>query len=70
MGPKPVSPLRRRLALALRLCALLAMVIAPVGCATAEKHIREDVPRLYSADDPQFPRTMGALLGPAIVGGN
>jgi cardiolipin synthase len=50
--------------------ALLALCAA--GCATSggEKNIQRPVARLYGADDPQFARTMGALLGPGILDGN
>lgn len=48
----------------------LLLVFAGVGCASHEKRIRHDVERLYPTSDAQFERTMGGLLGPAIVGGN
>jgi cardiolipin synthase len=37
---------------------------------TGERKIDKPIPVLYGVDDPQFPRTMGALLGPALVTGN
>ena len=36
----------------------------------SEKKIERKLERLYSADDPQFRRSMGVLLGPPIVDGN
>ena len=52
------------------LVVVLIAIIGWIGISTGEKQIREDVPRLYSVDDAQFARTMGAALGPPIVGGN
>src|SRR5205809_2963025 len=37
---------------------------------THEKEIRKPVESSYSVGDPQFRRSMGALLGPQLVGGN
>lgn len=48
----------------------LVVVLLALNLTLGEKKIREDIPRLYSVADPQFERTMGVLLGPAIVGGN
>ena len=58
---------------------LVAMAVAFVTAAglllalnfsAGEKKINQQLPRLYSASDPQFMRAMGGLLGPGIVGGN
>lgn len=35
-----------------------------------EKHLKQDVQRLYGTSEPQFQRVMGTLLGPGIVDGN
>src|SRR5690349_19589489 len=51
------------------LATLMALGLAS-GCATSEKHIREQIPRLYSVDDPQFDQTIGHLLGPNLIEGN
>ena len=48
----------------------LAVVMLALNLSSGEKQIKEEIPRLYSIDDPQFARTMGVALGPAIVGGN
>jgi cardiolipin synthase len=50
--------------------SLLALVAT--GCTTAggEKSVQHPIPRLYGAEDPQFARTMGALLGPGLLEGN
>jgi cardiolipin synthase len=51
------------------LLSALGVVLA-LNFTTAEKEVEEDIPRLYNTEDPQFVRTMSALLGPPIVGGN
>ena len=50
--------------------SLLALIAT--GCTTAggEKSVQHSIPRLYGAEDPQFARTMGALLGPGLLEGN
>ena len=45
-------------------------VLVIVRLSAGEKQIRQDIPRIYSIDDPQFMRTLGVALGPPIVGGN
>jgi len=50
--------------------ATAVAVIVALNFATGEKEIDEAIPRLYTVDDPQFMRAMGALLGPSILGGN
>src|SRR5678815_319312 len=58
---------RRGLYWSISLLALIA-----TGCTTAggEKSVQHSIPRLYGAEDPQFARTMGALLGPGLLEGN
>ncbi|GAC1628992.1 MAG: phospholipase D-like domain-containing protein [Nevskia sp.] len=48
----------------------LALTLDLAACATNEKHVRKEIVRLYTVQDPQFAETMGVLLGPAIIGGN
>ena len=50
--------------------SLLALLAT--GCATSgrEKVVEHPIPRLYGAEDPQFSRTMGALLGTGMLDGN
>ena len=36
----------------------------------SEKHIKQRFAHTYSVADPQFTRSMGALLGPPLVAGN
>ena len=50
-------------------CVLACATFLLAGCG-GEKHVREEIPRLYSADDSQFVQTMGGMLGPALVSGN
>jgi len=35
-----------------------------------EKQVEQRIPRLYSANEPAYQRSMGVLLGPAILQGN
>ena len=48
--------------------ALAALFI--LNLSLGDKTIDRRVETLYAVADPQFPRTMGALLGPALVPGN
>jgi cardiolipin synthase A/B len=41
-----------------------------VNFAGPESKVETDIPHLYSVDDPQFRRSMGLMMGPAIVDGN
>ena len=50
--------------------ATLAVTLIALNFITHERKIEKRIPRLYGSDAPQFRRTMGLLLGPAIVGGN
>ena len=50
--------------------ATLIVVLLVANFSTGEKQITQEIPRLYSVDDPQFLRAMGVLLGPPIVAGN
>lgn len=51
---------------------VLALFVAiAAGCSTlGEIRVEQPVARLYSAQDPQFARAMGELLGPALLEGN
>jgi len=50
--------------------ATAAIFLVALNFTAGEKKIKQQLPRLYSASDPQFLRAMGGLLGPGIVGGN
>ena len=45
-------------------------VLLGVNFIGGEKKIQHHVERLYALDDPRFTHELGALLGPAFVGGN
>jgi cardiolipin synthase len=48
--------------------ALLLLIV--LNLTSGEKKIEHEIRPLYGVDEPQFVRSMGVLLGPAIVGGN
>ena len=48
----------------------LLAVLVVLNFSGGEKKIDQRIPHLYSTEDPQFLRTMGVLLGPAILDGN
>src|ERR1700730_9241176 len=52
--------------------SLSLLTLVAFGCAGqgGEKKVEHPIPRLYGADDPQFARTMGSLLGPGVLDGN
>ncbi len=50
--------------------AALAGAVLVLNFSTGEKHVTQQLPRLYNTSDPQFMRAMGSLLGPGISGGN
>lgn len=70
MRKKNRSKGRKLAIVGVTIVSTLAMVVIALNLSIGEKQITEEIPRLYSVDDPQFARTMGVALGPAIVGGN
>jgi cardiolipin synthase len=56
------------LLLGIVLGVILAAILA--NFVSSEKHLRHRVRTVYATDDPQFARSMGALLGPSLMGGN
>ncbi len=54
----------------LTFAATLAAVVLFLNFTTGEKKVGRRIERLYALTDPDFPRAMGVLLGPAIVEGN
>ncbi len=48
--------------------ALLVLLIA--NLSTSEKKIEQEIEHLYSVREPEFARSLGTLLGPAILAGN
>ena len=49
---------------------VLAVVLLGLNLTAGEKKITQHVAHRYAVADAQFPRTMGVLLGPALVGEN
>ena len=51
---------------------LMTVVVTLVvqSLSSGERKIRYQIETPYGVDDPQFERSMGHLLGPALVGGN
>ena len=54
--------------LALVAGAILVLIVA--NLSSSEKKIEHEIEHLYAVGDPQFLRSMGTLLGPAILTGN
>ena len=52
------------------LVAVLAGGLLLMSLNVADKKVEREIPHLYATDDPQFMRSMGVLLGPAILEGN
>jgi cardiolipin synthase len=50
------------------LTLILSVCLALAGCGTKAIHYR--IESQYTVADPQFARTMGSLLGPALISGN
>ena len=50
--------------------ATLFLTLLFLNFSSAEKQIRQEIPRLYSVADLQFQRSLGIMLGPQIVDGN
>jgi cardiolipin synthase len=48
----------------------LACIFFIINLAGGDKMVRRPLGHLYAINDPQFQRTMGALLGPDILAGN
>ncbi|HEX2824865.1 MAG TPA: cardiolipin synthase [Burkholderiales bacterium] len=68
---KPKSNRKRwPLNIAMAVIATLSVTLIAMNFVATEKKIKEQVRHEYSVDDPQFTRTIGVLLGPALVGGN
>jgi len=61
---------RIAMTIAITLLLTLAGVLMALNFTSGEKNVERKLPRLYQAQDPQFFRAMGSLLGPGILGGN
>ncbi|HVE66541.1 MAG TPA: cardiolipin synthase [Thermoanaerobaculia bacterium] len=58
------------MAVFLAIGATLVVVFLFLNLSPSEKKIKRHIEPLYAVSDPQFLRSMGSLLGPAIVDGN
>ncbi len=54
----------------LTILATVALTVVVMNFMTGEKKIDKAISPLYAVTDPQFLRSMGSLLGPALKGGN
>lgn len=54
----------------LALTAGVVLVLVVANLSSSEKKIKREIDHLYPAGDPAFVRSMGTLLGPAILPGN
>ncbi|MEO5660814.1 MAG: phospholipase D-like domain-containing protein [Polaromonas sp.] len=63
---------KKRLVLVIAATFFLTLigVLIAVNFTSGEKNVSHQLPRLYSAHDPQFRRALGSLLGPPLVSGN
>jgi cardiolipin synthase len=57
-------------AISVTMVATLFVSIVIFNLRAGEKQIRYELPHRFAVSDPQFLRSMGSLLGPAVVGGN
>ncbi|MGI8894321.1 MAG: cardiolipin synthase B, partial [Casimicrobiaceae bacterium] len=49
--------------------ATLGGTVLVLNLLPGEKQVEQRIPRLYSANEPAYQRSMGVLLGPAILQG-
>jgi cardiolipin synthase A/B len=59
-----------RAAVAVLVALVLALILLYVNLASSERKVEQPLPHQYATGDSQFVRTMGNLLGPAILPGN
>lgn len=64
------NPTRILLLVLTTVALTLVAVFVALNFTTGEKKIEQHIARLYSADEPDFARAMGVLLGPAITSGS
>ncbi|MBA3507658.1 MAG: cardiolipin synthase, partial [Betaproteobacteria bacterium] len=50
--------------------ATLGGIVLVLNLLPGEKQVEQRIPRLYSVNEPAYQRSMGVLLGPAILQGN
>ena len=51
-------------------CTAVVAILGVNLFAASETTIRQNFPHRFATADPQFVRTMGAMLGPPLIGGN
>ncbi|MBA3772183.1 MAG: cardiolipin synthase [Ramlibacter sp.] len=49
---------------------MLLVGLVLINFSGPDRKVETDIPHLYTVDDPQFRRSMGLLMGPALVDGN
>lgn len=54
----------------LALCIGGLLVLLAANLSSSEKKIEHQIEHLYAVGEPQFIRSMGMLLGPALLAGN
>ncbi len=62
--------MKHKKSILITLVATLVAGLLYLNFAGLESKVETQIPHLYSAEDPQFLRSMGLMLGPAIVDGN
>src|SRR5512134_524064 len=61
---------RNAMAVVLAIGATLVLILIVLNLSSGEKKIKHQIEPLYAVGDPQFLRSMGSLLGPAVRAGN
>ncbi|MGI4857544.1 MAG: cardiolipin synthase [Janthinobacterium lividum] len=56
--------------IAITVVVTLVVVLIIANFSSGEKKVEHNIDRLYASADPQFLRSMGALLGPPVAAGN
>lgn len=54
----------------LAVAVVVTVILLVLNASPGEKKIKHEIESLYGVEDAQFLRSMGSLLGPAILGGN
>jgi cardiolipin synthase A/B len=60
----------KKLLILFTICLTTIVIIVTLNFLVGEKKVKKQIPHLYGLNDPQFIKTMGVLLGPAIIDGN
>ncbi|MBK4737167.1 phospholipase D-like domain-containing protein [Noviherbaspirillum pedocola] len=70
MQRKPLTTRKKVLIAVVSVLLTLLATLVVLNFAPNEKEVRQEIPRLYSIEDPAFQRSLGILLGPPMVSGN